>query len=93
MAPGRAGAIYARTGHGARIGMTDCRQKGAVMGFMDDAKDMLDKAEDMAADNKDKIKDGLDKAGDMAKDKIGYDEQVDKAVDMASDQVDKLEKD
>ena len=63
------------------------------MGFMDDAKDMLDKAEDAAADHKDTIKGGLDKAGDMAKDTIGQDEHVDKAVDMASDQVDKLEKD
>lgn len=63
------------------------------MGFMDDAKDMLDKAEDTAADHKDKIKDGLDKAGEMVKDKVGQDEHVDKGVQMASEQVDKLQKD
>ena len=63
------------------------------MGFMDDAKDMLDKAEDAAAEHKDKIKDGLDKAGDAVKDKIGHDEHVDKGVDMASEQIDKLQKD
>lgn len=63
------------------------------MGFLDDAKDMLDKAEDAAADHKDTIKDGLEKGGDFVKDKIGHDEHVDKGVDMVSEQIDKLEKD
>ena len=41
------------------------------MGFLDDAKNLADKAEDAAADHKDTIKDGVDKAGDMVKDKVG----------------------
>ncbi|MFC2153178.1 Rv0909 family putative TA system antitoxin [Actinomycetota bacterium] len=63
------------------------------MGFLDDAKDLADKAEDAAADHKDTIKGGVDKAGDMVKDKIGQDEHVDKGIDAAKGVVDKLKKD
>ncbi len=63
------------------------------MGFLDDAKDLADKAEDAAADHKDTIKGGIDKAADVAKDKVGHDEHVDKGVDAAKGAIDKLQKD
>lgn len=64
------------------------------MGFMDDAKDLADKAEDHAADHKDTLKDGVDKAGDFAKEKAGsFGEHVDTGVEAVKGQIDKLEKD
>ena len=65
------------------------------MGFMDDAKDMLDKAQDAAAGQADNIKGGIDKAADIASDKTGgkYDEHIDKGADAAKDYVDGLDDD
>ncbi len=63
------------------------------MGFMDDAKDMLDKAKDAAAEQSESVKGGIDKAADFASDKTGgkYDEHIDKGADTAKDYVDGLD--
>ena len=63
------------------------------MGFMDDAKGMVDKAEDAAAGQKDAIKGGIDKAADMASDKTGgkYDDHIDTGSEKAKDYVEGLD--
>ncbi len=63
------------------------------MGFMDDAKDMVDKAKDAAAGQADSVKGGIDKAAEVASDKTGgkYDEHIDKGADAAKDYVDGLD--
>lgn len=55
--------------------------------------DFVDKAKDMAAENKDKVKEGIDKAGDLVDDKTGgeHSEHVDKGQEAAKDYVDKLD--
>ena len=63
------------------------------MGFMDDAKDMMDKAEGVAAGQSETIKGGIDKATDVASEQTGgkYDEHIDKGADAAKDYVDGLD--
>lgn len=62
------------------------------MGFLDDAKDVVDKGMDAAADHKDTIKDGIDKGADFISDKTGgkYDEHVDTGAEKAKDVVEGL---
>jgi hypothetical protein len=73
--------------------VTHVPEEGASMGFMDDAKDVADKAQDMAADHKDSIKGAIDKGADFAKDQVGSaSEHIDKGADMAKGAVDKLKK-
>lgn len=54
--------------------------------------DMIDKAKDLAGQNKDKVKEGIDKAGDFVDEKTGgeHAEHVDKGQEMAKDYVDDL---
>ncbi|MFV1962507.1 MAG: antitoxin [Acidimicrobiia bacterium] len=54
--------------------------------------EFVDKAKDMAADNKDTVKDGIEKAADVVDDKTGgkFSDQVDKGADAAKDAVDNL---
>lgn len=63
------------------------------MGFMDDAKGMVDKAKDAAAGQKDAIKGGIDKAADVASEKTGgtYDDHIDTGSEKAKDYVDDLD--
>lgn len=65
------------------------------MGFMDKAKDLVDKGTDAAADNKDAIQDGIDKGADFASDKTGgkYDGHIGSGADAAKDFVEGLEDD
>ncbi|MGD2044184.1 MAG: antitoxin [Acidimicrobiia bacterium] len=55
--------------------------------------DFVDKAKDMAAENKDKVKEGIDKAGDTIDEKTGgeHAEHVDKGQEAAKDYVEKLD--
>jgi hypothetical protein len=55
--------------------------------------DFVEKAKDLAADNKDKVKEGIDEAGDMIDEKTGgeHAEHVDKAQDAANDYVENLD--
>lgn len=57
--------------------------------------DFVDKAKDLASENKDKVKDGIDKAGDFVDEKTGgkHSEHVGKAQDTAKDYVDDLPED
>lgn len=57
--------------------------------------DFVDKAKDLASENKDKVKDGIDQAGDFVDEKTGgkHSEHVDKAQDTAKDYVDDLAED
>lgn len=54
--------------------------------------DFVDKAKDMAVDNKDTVKDGIEKAADVVDDKTGgkFSDQVDQGADAAKDAVDNL---
>jgi ABC-type transporter Mla subunit MlaD len=54
--------------------------------------DFVDKAKDMAADNKDTVKDGIEKAADVVDDKTGgkFSDQVDQGAEAAKDAVDNL---
>lgn len=55
--------------------------------------DFVDKAKDLAAENKDAVKEGIDKAGDFADEKTGgeYSDQIEKGEETAKDFVDGLE--
>jgi hypothetical protein len=50
------------------------------MGFMDEAKELAEKAKDLASGHEDQAKAALDKAGDLIDEKTGdkYKDQVDK---------------
>lgn len=54
--------------------------------------DFVDKAKDLASENKDKVKEGIDKAGDMIDEKTGgeHAEHVDKGQKAAKDYVEDL---
>jgi hypothetical protein len=64
--------------------------KGAVMGFLDNAKQKLTKAVDSQGD---KIAAGLDKAGDLIEKKTGgkYDDKIEGGIDKAKDALDGLD--
>ena len=63
------------------------------MGLFDNAKDLLGKAEELAAEHADVVKEGLDKAEDLADQATGgkYTEQIDSAGDKAADYVEGLD--
>lgn len=63
------------------------------MGFLDDAKNLADKAQDLAGDHADKVKDGIDKAEDLADKQTGgkYTSGIDGAGAKAADYVDGLD--
>ena len=63
------------------------------MGFLDRAKDLADKAQDLAGEHSDKVKDGLEKAEDLADKATGgkYSDQIDKVGDKAADYVEGLD--
>ena len=65
------------------------------MGFLDDAKKLAGKAQDLAAEHKDEIKQAIDKAEGAAGKVAGgkYADQVAQAADKAEGFVDGLEKD
>ncbi|MFL6061029.1 MAG: antitoxin [Marmoricola sp.] len=60
------------------------------MGFLDDAKDKLEKAVDSQGE---KIGEGLDKAGDLIEQRTGgkFDDKIDAGVDKAKDALDGLD--
>jgi uncharacterized protein YjbJ (UPF0337 family) len=64
------------------------------MGFLDKAKNLAGKAQDLAAEHSDQVKAGLDKAEDLADKatKGKYSEQIEKAGDKAAGFVDGLDK-
>ena len=55
--------------------------------------DMVDKAKDLAGDNKDKVKEGIDKAGDFVDEKTGgeHTDKIEQGEDAAKDFVDGLD--
>jgi hypothetical protein len=57
------------------------------LSFLDKAKDALEKVEDLAKDNPDKVEAGIDKAKDLISDKTGgkFDSQIDAAAEKATD--------
>lgn len=57
--------------------------------------DFVDKAKDLAAENKDQVDDVIDKAGEMIDEKTGgkYSDQVDQGQEAAKDFVEELEED
>jgi hypothetical protein len=57
--------------------------------------DFVDKAKDLAAENKDAVKEGIDKAGDLVDEKTGgeYSDQIEKGEETAKDFVEDLEED
>lgn len=57
--------------------------------------DFVDKAKDLAAENKDKVKEGIEKAGDFIDEKTGgkFSDQVDQGEEAAKDAVDNLDTD
>lgn len=65
------------------------------MGLLDDAKDIADRATDLAGEHSDTVTDGIDKAADFAKDKTGgsYDDQIDTGAEAAKDHVEGLDDD
>jgi hypothetical protein len=64
------------------------------MGFLDDAKKLAEKAEDLAAEHSDEVKQGLDKVEDLADKATGgkFSDQIDSAGDKAAEFVDGLDK-
>lgn len=63
------------------------------MSFLDKAKDLADKAQDLAADHADAVKGGIDKAEDLADKATGgrFTDKIASAGDKAAEQVDKNE--
>jgi MT0933-like antitoxin protein len=57
--------------------------------------DFVDKAKDLAAENKDQVDDVIDEAGDMIDEKTGgkYSDQVDQGQEAAKDLVEGLDED
>lgn len=55
--------------------------------------DFVDKAKDLASDNKDAVKDGIDKAADLADEKTGgeHSEHIETAAEKGKDIVDDLD--
>jgi hypothetical protein len=64
------------------------------MGFLDKAKDLAAKAEELAGEHADQVKQGIDKAADLADKATGgkYSDQIDKAGNQATDYVKDLDK-
>ncbi len=63
------------------------------MGFLDDAKKLAEKAQDLAGEHSDQVKDGLDKVEGLADKATGgkYTEQIESAGDKAADYVEGLD--
>ena len=59
------------------------------MGLFDNAKDLLGKAEELAAEHADQVKEGIDKAEEFADKQTGgkYTEQIDSAGEKAENYV------
>jgi hypothetical protein len=57
--------------------------------------DFVDKAKDLAAENKDAVKDGIDKAGDLVDEKTGgeHTDKIEQGEEAAKDFVDGLDED
>ena len=55
------------------------------MGFLDNVKGLVEKGQELAAENSDKVHDAIDKVADIADDKTGnkYGDQIDKAAEAA----------
>ena len=63
------------------------------MGFLDDAKKLAEKAQDLAGEHRDQVKQGLDKVEDLADKATGgkYTDQIDAAGAKAAGFVDGLD--
>lgn len=59
------------------------------MGLMDEAKELAEKAKDLAAGHEDQAKAALDKAGDLIDEKTGdkYKDQVDKGQEFVGEKL------
>jgi hypothetical protein len=68
------------------------RSEGTLMGFLDDAKKLGDKAKDLVVEHEDQVEKGLDKVADVVDDKTKgkHSDKIDDAVDKAKDAIDKL---
>lgn len=55
------------------------------MGFLDNVKGMVEKGQELASENSDKVHSAIDKVADIADDKTGhkYGGQIDKAAEAA----------
>jgi hypothetical protein len=59
------------------------------MGLMDDAKELAEKAKDLASGHEDQAKAALDKAADLIDDKTGdkYKDQIDKGQEFVGEKL------
>ncbi|MCJ0905265.1 antitoxin [Rhodococcus sp. ARC_M6] len=55
------------------------------MGFLDSVKGLVEKGQELASENSDKVHDAIDKVADIADGKTGgkYGDQIDKAAEAA----------
>ncbi|NMM89339.1 hypothetical protein B2J88_34210 [Rhodococcus sp. SRB_17] len=55
------------------------------MGFLDNVKGLVEKGQELASENSDKVHDAIDKVADIADSKTGgkYGDQIDKAAEAA----------
>ena len=74
--------------------LTIVTERSDAMGFLDDAKKLAGKAEELAAEHSDQVKQGLDKVEDLADKATGgkYTDQIESAGDKAAGFVDGLDK-
>ncbi len=59
--------------------------RGHKMGFLDNVKGLVEKGQELASENSDKVHDAIDKVADIADSKTGgkYGDQIDKAAEAA----------
>ena len=57
------------------------------MGIFDKARELAEKAEELAAEHADQVEDGIDKAAGLIADKVGHADQVDKAADAIKERI------
>jgi uncharacterized protein YjbJ (UPF0337 family) len=63
---------------------------GLLDRFTKTARDVKEKAEDLADDHGDEAKGAIDKAADVASEKTDFDDKIDQGADAAKDAIDKL---
>lgn len=57
------------------------------MGIFDKAKELADKAQELAAEHADQVESGVDKAADLVADKLGHADQVDKVAEAIKERI------
>jgi hypothetical protein len=57
------------------------------MGIFDKAKELADKAEELASEHADQIEGGVDKAAGLIEGKVGHADQIDKVADAIKEHI------